>query len=622
MDFGPSLGQSRADGRSILYALTAQARSKTAQRGPQFQIARFLIVLVYGLLPLVVSVAGLDKFRTPKDIVITSVIPLLAVICLASSSFRMRLGGFECVVLGAAAYVLIHGFFLGGMEAAVTVCLFALWLLLLSRLLSWKFQKRVWLVAGLSLSFNSVANVLQYFGKFPWMLREGGKAISGRLTPAGFLGEVGSGAILFGLIVLVSVYFLLFERNQRLRVAWLFIFLCNLTGLLFTRTITASLALSGCLVLWLGFHHWWVFKRHPQSLRGLGALWIVLLLAVGLSAALAVQSKLWDRVSRATRQVMSGSLEVATGGRYAVYLITWDMIKDRPLAGHGLTSFAPVFYHYRTETRYGQEMGLLPQAGAFREAHNEYLQTWAELGLPGVLLLAGLLGFSLFSAVRRSFREADPQQCYWSGILALSLIYFLVGSLTMFSFHVSSSAIFITLILGSIRHLDQYGFKENGTGSGGGRPRGLLAGLGLVLTLPLLYGQYQKWQTNISLGMTAFLLEGSNRQNLNARQLRSVAARALALLEHAESGYAGFPELHNLRGSAAMFLGRYQQAETSYRKAVERIPSPETMTNLAAALIAQNDCEKAEPYLDSALRYNRMYREAVTARRYCRRQGQ
>ncbi len=149
----------------------------------------------------------------------------------------------------------------------------------------------------------------------------------------------------------------------------------------------------------------------------------------------------------------------------------------------------------------------------------------------------------------------------------------------------------------------------------------LLAGVALVLALPLLYGQYQKWQTNNSLGMAAFLLEGASQKNLNTRQLRSVATRALVLLERAESGYAGFPELYNLRGSAAIFLGRYQLAETSYRKAVERIPSPETMTNLGASLIAQNNCEKAEPYLESALRYNRLYRDAVRARRYCRQQG-
>ena len=150
----------------------------------------------------------------------------------------------------------------------------------------------------------------------------------------------------------------------------------------------------------------------------------------------------------------------------------------------------------------------------------------------------------------------------------------------------------------------------------------LLADLALVLVLPWLYGQYQKWHTNNSLGTAASLLEAASQQNLDSRQLRGVATRVLSLLERAESGYAGFPELYNLRGSAAMFLGRYQLAERSYRRAVERIPSPETMTNLAASLIEQNHCEEAKPYLDSALHYNPMYRKAVRARRYCRDQGQ
>ena len=194
----------------------------------------------------------------------------------------------------------------------------------------------------------------------------------------------------------------------------------------------------------------------------------------------------------------------------------------------------------------------------------------------------------------------------------------------MFPFQVTATAIFITLIVASIRHLDQNEFEENGSdsGRGTGRARVLLAGLALVLVLPWLYGQYQKWHTNNSLGTAASLLEAASQQNLDSRQLRGVATRVLSLLERAESGYAGFPELYNLRGSAAMFLGRYQLAERSYRRAVERIPSPETMTNLAASLIEQNHCEEAKPYLDSALHYNPMYRKAVRARRYCRDQGQ
>ncbi len=89
------------------------------------------------------------------------------------------------------------------------------------------------------------------------------------------------------------------------------------------------------------------------------------------------------------------------------------------------------------------------------------------------------------------------------------------------------------------------------------------------------------------------------------------------MLDRAEEGYSGFPELYNLRGSAAMFLGRYRLAAASYEKMVRQMPSPETMTNLAAALIAQNDCDQARIYLDSALEYRITYRKAREARRHC-----
>ena len=600
--------------------MTAKARSKPAPQELQFQIARFLIGTIFALLPLVVSITGLDKFRTPKDIAASIAIILLAVLCLANSSFRIRLGAFECTVLVATAYVLVHSFFWGSLEAAVTVCLFALWLLLLPGLMSWEFQKRVWLIAGLCLSLNSVVNIFQYLGRFPWMLQKAGEVISGRLTPAGFLGEVGSGALLFGLIVLVSLYFLLLEEKKGLRMTWLLICVCNLTGLIFTRSVTASLALGGCLVLWVCFHHWWVFKRSPGWRRRLPVFWIVLLLAVGGSAAVASQSRLWNRIGEVTRDLLRGNLELATAGRYSVFLITWDMIKDRPLTGHGLDSFAPAFYRQRTETEYGRGVFLLPQPGAFQEAHNEYLHTWAELGLPGLLLLLGLMGSSLFLAASRALREQDAGKSYWLGILSLCLVYFGISSLTIFPLHITLTALFLTMIAGSVRHLDLYGFGEKGTVKAG-KPRGPLVLLALLVALPVLYRQYQKWQANNDLGRAAFLLEQANQHDFNARQRRAVVIRALKLVESTESSYSGFPELHNLRGSAAMILGRYELAESSYKKAIETIPSPETMTNLAAALIAQRECEKATAYLESALNYNSSYPKARRARRHCREQG-
>ena len=138
----------------------------------QFKAARVLVGAIFLFLPFVVSLNGLDKFRTPKDIAALVMITVLAIVCLASPSFRMKLSGFEIILVVTVTYVLLHSFLWGSVEKAVTVCLFSLWILLLSRLLSWEFQKRLWLLAGLSLSVNSFVNLLQSLGKLPWMLSE------------------------------------------------------------------------------------------------------------------------------------------------------------------------------------------------------------------------------------------------------------------------------------------------------------------------------------------------------------------------------------------------------------------------------------------------------------------
>ena len=93
----------------------------------QFKAARVLVGAIFLFLPFVVSLNGLDKFRTPKDIAALVMITVLAIVCLASPSFRMKLSGFEIILVVTVTYVLLHSFLWGSVEKAVTVCLFSLW---------------------------------------------------------------------------------------------------------------------------------------------------------------------------------------------------------------------------------------------------------------------------------------------------------------------------------------------------------------------------------------------------------------------------------------------------------------------------------------------------------------
>ena len=65
-----------------------------------------------------------------------------------------------------------------------------------------------------------------------------------------------------------------------------------------------------------------------------------------------------------------------------------------------------------------------------------------------------------------------------------------------------------------------------------------------------------------------------------------------------------------------MTVGRYPEAIESYQKAAQRIPSPEVLTNLAAAFIANRQFGKAEDAVTLALRYEPAYPKAVGARAY------
>jgi len=76
------------------------------------------------------------------------------------------------------------------------------------------------------------------------------------------------------------------------------------------------------------------------------------------------------------------------------------------------------------------------------------------------------------------------------------------------------------------------------------------------------------------------------------------------------------PDIDNQKGTAFMQLGRYDEAVESYRRAAERIPSPEVLTNLAAACLARRDLPEAERYIQLALHYDSEYAKAKDALRY------
>jgi O-antigen ligase len=124
--------------------------------------------------------------------------------------------------------------------------------------------------------------------------------------------------------------------------------------------------------------------------------------------------------------------------RIAAWAMTLQAIAERPLLGYGHGAYQELFF-----LSHNSELG---RAGVFDHAHNDYLQTAAELGLPaaGALWLALLLlwGLCVRGAVTRRRRRLYPLVASAAGVLVA------LHAVTDFSLLMPAVALTFAAILG------------------------------------------------------------------------------------------------------------------------------------------------------------------------------
>ncbi len=146
--------------------------------------------------------------------------------------------------------------------------------------------------------------------------------------------------------------------------------------------------------------------------RGRAAVATLLIAALAVSYFAAVADP--EARERVTR------IEGGTG-RVDLWTIGWRMFEDRPLVGVGAGNYQI------SSPRYLIQPGAIVRDDFVldqpKQTHNIYLQVLSELGLPGLLLFAAIIGFGLGCAVAaaRAFRrrgDAWLEALTWSFLLA------------------------------------------------------------------------------------------------------------------------------------------------------------------------------------------------------------
>ncbi len=580
-----------------------------------------LSAVLLAALPLVVSPGGLDQFRLPKDVVFGIAAVVIAGIFFAANGIRgfWRWRSWETLLLLALVYALVHSLVIRpeiSGWSVVWITAAALLLFALSRGVPLSSHPALWLVLGAASALNAFFAVLQYYGRFPLFARAGGDILQDRRTAAGLIGDVNSGAFLFGLSALMMLYPLVARKKAGLRVFAGLIFVLNLVGLVVTQTMAAILAFGLAFALWVAFHAWWLVRTHRNFKKAVLLALGVLVVSTGVIVALFISRGMESRVGAAWSELLKGNLSAATSGRYPVYQITWRMIKDKPVFGRGLSSFGTDFFHYRTETDMSR-LPMIDQPGAFRETHNDYLQIWEELGIVGLFLFVALLVLPCVEAWRKAKKSPDPKTIYWTGMLCLGIVFTAIDCLAFFPFRLSVTGTCIVLLLAGLRAVafEQEGSEPHPPVRPDTGRIWRLAACALVI-VAVAYENVQRWRADSEMGIAAYVLQAAYSPSLPQQHKRIYADTALARLRRAEALNSALYENYNLQGSANMLMSNHEEAARQYERAARYLPSPEVLTNEAVALLATGETQRAQALLEAALRYNPNYQNAARALEY------
>ena len=147
--------------------------------------------------------------------------------------------------------------------------------------------------------------------------------------------------------------------------------------------------------------------------------------------------------------------------RLLMWETTFNMIKDKPIFGSGIGTFKMNYLNYQAKIIKDNPY-YLKLSGNAREAHNEYLQMWAELGIVGL----GLFILIFYFFYKTVFIFLKSKLNIKNKIIVLGLFMgttcFLIHSLFAFPLHVPAlgSSFFVIMSL-TIAYINNFNLSES-----------------------------------------------------------------------------------------------------------------------------------------------------------------
>ena len=269
--------------------------------------------------------------------------------------------------------------------------------------------------------------------------------------------------------------------------------------------------------------------------------------------------------------------------------VGYEMWKDHPVTGIGLGGYKIFFVPYKAEflaTPRGAAYDF-PIARA-AQAHNEYVQVAAELGLVGLLVLAAGIGLAVYVLARRLSSQGKPERRLELLLLGAGLATTLLHAGVSFPWHLPASSLAFITTLG-LAFSPRYGpvgcFPLTLRGRALNATVAVLGVLGLIVS---------------GIGIRDLVADRYLLAGRNALYLGNVT-RAKELLQRAVG--LDFCPRHSLYwlGIAHLQSGDLPAAQATFRKCLSRYRPEPLYINLASVDVELGDYEEARALLEELL---------------------
>ncbi|HEX9687686.1 MAG TPA: O-antigen ligase family protein [Thermoanaerobaculia bacterium] len=256
---------------------------------------------------------------------------------------------------------------------------------------------------------NAVISLLQSRGVQPFRLETFGT----RNETGALAGNVGYLTLAVALAAVLSLGLVLTTRGRprTFALAGLVLFVA---ALLVNRNRTALLSLgAGGVALVVALFG----RRSLAPIAGVAAVLVAAVIFVG---------PLRDRAGETFADVRAGDWDRLTTYRAGAWAAAIEMARERPLAGWGPGTYAAEFvpHRLRAEIRARRRFVNPLVTSSYSEAHCDYLQAFAETGVPGgvtALVAAGAL-LTAIGGKARAPRASRPEAAILLGILVAGAV--------------------------------------------------------------------------------------------------------------------------------------------------------------------------------------------------------